>query len=211
MCSSVKWPNYGCVFGILAALFIATASWAQQPSSQLTSSEFQAEPTKILRDNPVGGSALSSEVRSLALADKANLPLIIGQLANGTPNQRSAIGSGLALAALASVTRDREYANEIQRALAAVNDDVASAAYAAVLGDLSTAAASTGAAGGGGAGQVSQTLGPGLVAGATQTTGPNASPNTGILTFSGTTSAAVGSPGGSASLGTTSASNPASP
>jgi hypothetical protein len=97
-----------------------------------------------------GGSELISLIRQLAIADQADLPLIISLLANANPDQANAIGTGLGQAALASVATDQAYANEIQTALAAANNQTASLAFAAVMGDQGTGA--TGARGGGGGG-----------------------------------------------------------
>jgi hypothetical protein len=176
-------------------LLVVTSSfsWAQQVT-QPTSQEFQANPAQIFQQNPNGGPALGSLVRNLVVADKANLPLIIAQLATASPKQRSAIGSGLALAALAIVGKDPKYANEIQGAVNDTKDDVVKAAYAAVLGDPATAATGGGGGGGGGGGPTSPIIGSGAVSGATQTTGPNATQNTAFVTFTGTIGASVASP-----------------
>jgi len=59
-----------------------------------------------------------AQVRELTLANHANLPYLLEVLANATPAQGTAIGTGLGQAALASVKTDQAYATAIQQAIA---------------------------------------------------------------------------------------------
>jgi hypothetical protein len=135
--------------GAIEISMLPFSSQAQQPG-QLAPQQFQANPAQVLANYPDGGPLLISLIRELAIADQADLLLIIGLLANANVDQANAIGAGLGQAALASIGTNQAYANEIQTALAAANNQTASLAYAAVMGDQAIGA--TGAGGGGGSG-----------------------------------------------------------
>jgi hypothetical protein len=135
--------------GAIGISVVPSDSRAQQ-LGQLTAQQFQADPAQVLANYLTGGPIMISLIRQLAIADHADLALIIGLLATANPDQANAIGTGLGQAALASVTADQAYANAIQTALAAANNQTASLAYAAVMGDQAIGA--TGAGGGGGGG-----------------------------------------------------------
>jgi hypothetical protein len=137
--------------GAIGISMVPFGSQAQQVG-QLTAQQFQANPAQILANFPDGGPLLISLIRELALADQADLPLIIGLLANANIDQANAIGTGLGQAALASVTTNQGYANAIQTALAAANNETASLAFAAVMGDQAIGATGAGGGGGGGGG-----------------------------------------------------------
>ena len=139
--------------GAIGISIVPFASQAQQ-QGQLTPQQFQANPAQVLANYPDGGPLLISLIRELALADQADLPLIIGLLANANVDQANAIGTGLGEAALASIGTNQAYANEIQTALAAANNQTASLAYAAVMGDQAIGATGAGGGGGGGGGPV---------------------------------------------------------
>jgi hypothetical protein len=137
--------------GSIGISMVPSDGQAQQPG-QLTAQQFQANPAQVLADFPTGGPLMISLIRQLAIADHADLPLIIGLLATANPDQANAIGTGLGQAALASVTADQAYAYAIQTALAATNNQTASLAFAAVMGDQGIGATGAGGGGGGGGG-----------------------------------------------------------
>jgi hypothetical protein len=139
--------------GAIGISMVPSGSRAQQPG-QLTPQQFQADPAQVLANSNYsdGGPLLISLIRELALADQADLPLIIGLLANANIDQANAIGTGLGQAALASVAANQAYANAIQTALAAANNQTASLAFAAVMGDQAIGATGAGGGGGGGGG-----------------------------------------------------------
>jgi hypothetical protein len=137
---------------LLGAVAMVPFSSQAQQLAQFTAQQFQANPDQVLADFPNGGPELISLIRELAIADQADLPLIIGLLANANPDQANAIGTGLGQAALASVATNQAYANAIQTALASANNQTASLAYAAVMGDQGTGATGAGGGGGGGGG-----------------------------------------------------------
>jgi hypothetical protein len=147
--------------GTIGISMVPSDSRAQQ-LGQLTAQQFQADPAQLLANYLTGGPILISLVRQLAIADHADLPLIIGLLATANLDQANAIGTGLGQAALASVTADQAYANAIQTALAAANNQTATLAYAAVMGDQAIGATGAGGGGGGGGGgPVNQSTGGG--------------------------------------------------
>jgi hypothetical protein len=149
-------------YGALLLLAAVLASYrptiearAQQPG-QITSQQFQANPAGVLSKFPNGGPVLISLIRQLALADQANLPLIIQLLSSANSDQANAIGTGLGQAALASVTNNPTYANEIQTELVAANNQPAALAFAAIMGNQAIGAAGGGGGGGGGGGPITQ-------------------------------------------------------
>jgi hypothetical protein len=150
---SVYWNAFRVLLlvGSIGISMVPSDSRAQQ-AGQLTSQQFQADPAQVLADFPIGGPLMISLIRQLAIADHADLALIIGLLATANPDQANAIGTGLGQAALASVTADQAYAYEIQTALAAANNQTASLAFAAVMGDQAIGATGAGGGGGGGGG-----------------------------------------------------------
>jgi hypothetical protein len=143
--------------GAIGISMVPLGGQAQQPGP-LTPQQFQANPAEVLANYPDGGPLLISLIRELATADQSDLPLIIGLLANANIDQANAIGTGLGQASLASVATNQAYANAIQTALAAANNQTASLAFAAVMGDQAIGAAGGGGGGGdgGGGGPVNQ-------------------------------------------------------
>jgi hypothetical protein len=161
-----------------AGLLLSFSAQAQQQSGQLTPQQFQANPGNVLANFQQGGPLLISLIRQLALADQADLPLIIGLLANANAEQATAIGTGLGQAALASVTTNQSYAFDIQRDVGAANNPTSALAFAAVLGDQQLAAAGPGVGGGGGGGEsaTGSSSGGGGGGGGGGTPGPTSSP-----------------------------------
>jgi hypothetical protein len=154
--------------GAIGVPVVPFSAQAQQPG-QFAAQQFQANPAQVLANFLNGGPTLISLIRQFAIADQADLPLIIGLLAYANPDQANAIGTGLGQAALASVGTNQAYANAIQTALAAANNQTASLAYAAVMGDQAIGATGgDGGGGGGGGGPVnSSTAGAGGGGGST--------------------------------------------
>jgi hypothetical protein len=80
--------------------------------------DFLADPSALLKEYPDGGAQMISRVRDLAASDPMTLNAIIGLLATASPNQSTAIGTGLGQVALMAVKSDQAYANQIQEAIA---------------------------------------------------------------------------------------------
>ena len=117
-------------------------------------SQFLANPGSILPPNGRAGAELVSKVRDLMLsasdADKTTvLNDLIALLANASPAQQGALGSGLGLAAQ-GLASNQALVAEIQAALARANNPTAIAAYSGVTGNVVIGAAGGGGGGGGG-------------------------------------------------------------
>jgi hypothetical protein len=115
-----------------------------------TVAEFIANPTQLLQQFPNGGPEIISKIRDLAASNPTTLPLILNLIGAANAAQIDAIGAGLGQAALVCVRTDQAYASEIQRAVAATNNDALTLAFAAVLGDKQIGALGGGGGGGGG-------------------------------------------------------------
>lgn len=102
--------------------------------------EFKADPAKLLTEYPTGGLDMSSRVRMLAGSSSETLDLIIGQLPKSNTEQVSAIGAGLARAAIVCARAAPEYAATIQTKVAEVGNKDLEVAFAAATGDFATAA-----------------------------------------------------------------------
>lgn len=104
----------------------------------------------MLSGNPSGGAAMISQVRDLATSDVAMVRPLLGLSASASPEQATAIGTGLAQAAAACVRTDPAAAQAIIAAIVQANDPRVETAYRAIAGDLQTFAVGAGGGGGGG-------------------------------------------------------------
>lgn len=150
------------VVSLVAAGYLATlagvspAAAAQISSQQIT--QFLANPSELLKGNPNGGGRLVQQIRDLMMSEpcmtsagsaacQQTLAAIIGLLKGATDAQKTAIGTGLADAAQLVVGTNPTLATDIQTALAASGDKLATEAYQTTVGNTAI-----GAAGGGGGG-----------------------------------------------------------
>jgi hypothetical protein len=124
------------------ATFFAPAGISQSacfgPQQQLpaaTVSAFVNNPGQLLGQFPDGGGQMIGQIRDLAASDPATLPSITQLVANATPAQKAAIGSGLAQAARVCVRTDQASTALIQQAAAQTGDQIVITAYAAVTGE----------------------------------------------------------------------------
>ena len=131
------------------ALFIAALlatpvnqGWAgclKPPISDQAISQFRANPQDLVAPNS-DTRTIEATTRDLAGTD-ASLAADLIRVAEGTnPRFRTAIAAGLAQAAIACATVDQQAAQLIQQAVASFQDGEFQASFAAVAGDLSTAA-----------------------------------------------------------------------
>ena len=189
----------------IASSFVMVTSGTAQvacygPQEQLPAqaiADFTANPTQLLQQFPNGGADFISKIRDLVASSPATLPFILdlGKIAN--PSQIDAIGTGLGQAALVCVRTDQAYANEIQQAVAAINNDALTLAFAAVFGDKPIGAVGGGGGGGGGGGPTSPLFGAlGGFGGSSTTFGNTGTPNRepDLFTFSSTSGISPGSP-----------------
>lgn len=122
----------------------------QQALPAPTVQQFLANPSGLLTQFPNGGPDLTKMVRDLAASNPQTLSALIGLLRGATPEQASAIGTGLGQAAELAVNTDPDYATEIQTAVVTASNDSAMVAFSAVVGGNVKLAAAGGGGGGGG-------------------------------------------------------------
>jgi hypothetical protein len=130
---------------LLAATLLAVSAdlgWAgcvNPPLSAQAISQFKANPQAIVAPNS-DTRTIEVTTRDLAGTD-ASLAADLIRVAQGTiPRFQTAIAAGLAQAALACGSLDQQAAQTIQEAVASFQDGQFQASFAAVAGDLSTAA-----------------------------------------------------------------------
>jgi len=109
------------------------------PASAETIDQFKANPQSIIAPS-FDTRTVESSVRDLAATDATLAKELVGLLQNAPPRFRTAIAAGLAQAAIACSTIDQEAGLLIQQAVASVEDAEFQASFAAVAGDISTAA-----------------------------------------------------------------------
>jgi hypothetical protein len=85
--------------------------------------------------------AIETQVRDIVGSDSSFATKVVALARGVSPRFRTAIAAGLAQAAVACETVDQEAALTIQQAVAGLDDGEFQNAFAAVAGDLSTAAA----------------------------------------------------------------------
>jgi hypothetical protein len=130
---------------LLAAALVAISAnqgWAgclKPPASELAISQFRANPQGLVA--PTSDTrTIEATTRDLAGTD-ASLAANLIKVAQGTSTRfQTAIAAGLAQAAIACSTVDQQAAQTIQQAVASFQDGQFQASFAAVAGDLSTAA-----------------------------------------------------------------------
>jgi hypothetical protein len=127
----------------LLLAFSGSQVWAAPcvapPASAELMDQFKANPQSIM---PPGSDTrtVESAVRDLAATD-ATLAKDLALLAQTAPHRfRTAVAAGLAQAAVACSTVNQEAGLLIQQAVAGVEDAEFQASFAAVAGDISTAA-----------------------------------------------------------------------
>jgi hypothetical protein len=131
------------VLCIVASLAIsASQGWAgclKPPASDLAISQFRTYPEGLVAPRS-DIRTVEATTRDLAGTD-ASLAADLIRVAEGTsPRFRSAIAAGLAQAAIACATVDQQAGQLIQEAVASFQDGPFQASFAAVAGDLTTAA-----------------------------------------------------------------------
>jgi hypothetical protein len=138
------------MFGVLSAVALiafcfgqAQAACLNPPASEQAIGQFTSNPKALVAPD-ADTRIIEATTRDL-VGTNAALAANFVQLAKATePRFQIAIAAGLAQAAIACTTVDQEAALLIQQAVAGFQDEGFQAAFAAVAGDLSTAA--TGAA-----------------------------------------------------------------
>jgi hypothetical protein len=129
--------------GVAALLAIsANQGWAgcmKPPASDQVISQFRVHPLGLVAPDS-DTRTIEATTRDLAGTD-ASLAADLVKVAKGTsPRFQTAIAAGLAQAAIACSTVDQQAAQTIQQAVASYEDGQFQASFAAVAGDLLTAA-----------------------------------------------------------------------
>jgi hypothetical protein len=127
----------------VVAVFCVSLAWASPcitpPLSPQAIADFKSNPGAVVAPNS-DTRTIEALVRDLAGTD-ATLASDLVKLAKGTtPRFQTAIAAGLAQAAMACSTVDQQAGLLIQQAVAEFQDGQFQASFAAVAGDLSTAA-----------------------------------------------------------------------
>ncbi len=138
------------IFGIVAAsaaevalffcaTFASAAPWVDPPLSAEAIAQFKSNPTVIVAPNS-DTRAVEIFVRDLAGTSPTLATDLVEVAQKTTPKFQTAIAAGLAQAAIACNDVDRQSGLFIQQAVAGYTDGQFQASFAAVAGDLSTAA-----------------------------------------------------------------------
>jgi len=107
--------------------------------------QFKADPQALVAPNS-DARAVEGVARDLAGTDASLAAELVRVATASIPRYQTAIAAGLAQAAIACATVDQQAALSIQQAVAGFQDGEFQASFAAVAGDLSTAATEAAAA-----------------------------------------------------------------
>src|ERR1700682_4335655 len=146
-----------------------SAACLTPPASLQTISQFRLAPLDLVAPNS-DTWAIEATTRDLAGTDASLAADLVRIAREADPRYQTAIAAGLALAAITCSTVDQQAAQLIQEAVASYADGQFQASFAAVSGDLSTAA--TFAA----IGSASSSTGSVQVTNSNQSTGPGIAP-----------------------------------
>jgi hypothetical protein len=201
------------LFCQLLLAFCVSEGWAapcvKPPISADAIARFKANPQALVAPNS-DTRTIEAFVRDLVGTDAALAADFVHLAENTTPRFQTAIAAGLALAAVACSTVDQQAALLIQQAVAGFENGEFQAAFAAVSGDLSTAATEAATA--------SATSSVGSVVIVNPNTGPASATNPGgggggptLILIAGTTATARTTIGTGAPTPTTTTTTAASP
>jgi hypothetical protein len=109
------------------------------PLSPAAIEQFRASPEALLAPE-ADTRTIEAQVRDLAGTDASVAADLVGLAKTASPRFRTAIAAGLAQAAIACQTIDQQAALTIQQAVASFDEEGFQNSFAAVSGDLSTAA-----------------------------------------------------------------------
>jgi hypothetical protein len=147
----------GVVFGLVAVTALsgnpAVAASMTPPLSFEAINQFKLNPQSLFPSPGTDRRVVEASTRGLAATEPQLAPDLVHVAQTAQPRFQGAIAAGLAQAALACLRVDQQAALQIQHAVAGFEDSQFQALFAAVVGDLSTAAtdaaisAATGSAG----------------------------------------------------------------
>jgi hypothetical protein len=115
------------------------AACLKPPASDQAISQFRSNPQALIAPDS-DTRTIEATTRDLAGTDASLAADLVRVAAGAIPRFQTAIAAGLAQAAIACSTVDQQAAQLIQQAVASLQDGQFQAAFAAVAGDLSTAA-----------------------------------------------------------------------
>jgi threonine dehydrogenase-like Zn-dependent dehydrogenase len=199
----------------VVSAFCASLAWAAPcvapPLSDEAIAQFKSNPGALVTPNS-DTRTIEAQVRDLA-GTSAALAVDLVHLAQGSPPRfQTAIAAGLAQAAVACNNVDQQAALQIQQAVASYEDGQFQSSFAAVAGDLSTAATAVAATSAAGA------VGSVVVVNPNRSSRPNTNPGgaggtTALvqITSNAITINSVDGPGTTPPSTTTTAANPVSP
>jgi hypothetical protein len=128
---------------MLLLLFGASNAWAgaciAPPASEEAIKNFKADPDALVAPG-ADTRTIEATVRDLTATDASLAAEFVRLAKKANPRFQTAIAAGLAQAAIACTTIDQHAALLIQQAVASFDDGEFQNAFAAVAGDLSTAA-----------------------------------------------------------------------
>lgn len=129
-----------CVQILLAGSVVQTwAACLNPPVSAQSIADFKSAPQALVSPNS-DARTVETVTRDLAGSDASLAAELVGVAKGTTPRFQTAIAAGLAQAAIACANVDQQAALLIQQAVAGFQDGQFQASFAAVAGDLSTAA-----------------------------------------------------------------------
>jgi hypothetical protein len=127
----------------LLIFFCASSAWAgaciAPPASDEAIRQFKANPSALIAPD-ADTRTIEGIVRDLTATDASLAAEFVSLAKDSTPRFQTAIAAGLAQAAIACTTVDQQAALLIQQAVASFENGEFQNAFAAVAGDLSTAA-----------------------------------------------------------------------
>ncbi len=130
---------------LLTATHAANASCITPPIASKAISDFKRSPQDLVAPS-ADTRTIEQVARDLAASDASLATDLIAVAKIANARSRTAIAAGLAQAAIACSTVDQQAAQTIQQAVAGFDDGQFQASFAAVAGDLSTAATEMAAA-----------------------------------------------------------------
>ena len=118
----------------------AAAACIIPPLSPEFVNQFKSNPGQLIPSPDTDARTVEATARDLAGTEPALAADLVQIAKNAPPRFKAAIAAGLAQAALACMTVDQQAALQIQQSVASFPDGQFQALFAAVVGDLSTAA-----------------------------------------------------------------------
>ncbi len=123
----------------LCASEVSAAPCIAPPLAPAAIDQFKANPAALIAPD-ADTRTIEAQVRDLAGTDASLAADLVGLAKTANPRFRTAIAAGLAQAAIACQTIDQQAALTIQQAVASFDEESFQSSFAAVSGDLSTAA-----------------------------------------------------------------------